>query len=179
MIIVDDNFLAPGVCRSIVDSYNAKIAAGTISPNGVGSGREDIHLHLVTDGVPDIVERAKTLLQFHFFHALNNRLVLDYCAYTRLAVGRGHELHADAVKLDGSPNHTPDRVVSAVVYLSHGEHDFGNGKLIFPELGVTISARPGLLIGFPTDVKHQHSVTIVSRGSRDAILIWFKYPPVC
>jgi hypothetical protein len=173
-VIIIDNFLDGELCRSIVAQYDAKLSAGEISPNGCGSGREDIFLHLVTDGVPDLVDRAKELLSFHLF---SRPLILDYCAYTRLALGRGHELHADAVKLDGSPNHTADRVATAVIYLTHGERDFGNGKLIFPELGVTISARPGLLVGFTTDLKHQHSVTAVSRGSRDAILVWLKYPP--
>ena len=174
MIIIEDNVLDRELCRSIVAQYDAKLAAGEISPNGRGSGREDIFLHMVTDSVPYLVARAKDLLSFHLFHALNGPLILDYCAYTRLTVGRGHELHADAVTLDGLPNHTPDRVASAVVYLSHGEHDFDDGKLIFPALGVTISAMPGLFVGFPTDLKHQHSVTVVSRGVRDAILIWFK-----
>lgn len=159
-------------CDAIRGSYREKLAAGLISPRGEGTGVEDIALDLVCE-VPGLVDRAAMELRSRF--NFDRGLVLDYCAYTRLEAGRGHELHADGVKLDGSPNHTPHRVATAMVYLNDGETDFGNGVLVFPEMGVRVSSRVGLFVGFLTDLRYRHYVTPVSRGSREAIAIWFKH----
>ncbi|MBN9119714.1 MAG: hypothetical protein J0I06_11250, partial [Planctomycetes bacterium] len=44
----------------------------------------------------------------------------------------------------------------------------------FPQIGQEIAPAPGLLVGFLTDVRHQHEVTEVSGGDRDAIAFWFQ-----
>ena len=168
MIIVE-NFLTPAVCEAIRSSYDDGLLYGSIKPNGE-SGKQDFEMSRFWPDTPWIVERAASLLSRHLdLHSLQ----LDYCAYLRLLPGKCHELHADAVKLDGTPNHTPTRVATAIIFLSHSTRDFSNGILCFPELGVEIFARPGLLVGFPTDLVHRHEVTIVSRGVRDTIAVWF------
>lgn len=97
----------------------------------------------------------------------------DYTAYTRLLPGGSHVLHADAVKLDGTPNHCPWRVLTAMIYLSDHGADFEGGELNFPKLGVRIEPKPGLLVGFLDTVDYQHEVFTLTRGVRDAIAIWY------
>lgn len=97
----------------------------------------------------------------------------DYTAYTRVYPGGSHVLHADAVKLDGSPNHTPWRVLSAMLYLTEAGKDFDGGELVFPALAETVTPRPGLLVGFQDTLEFRHEVPAVTRGLREAIAMWF------
>jgi predicted 2-oxoglutarate/Fe(II)-dependent dioxygenase YbiX len=81
--------------------------------------------------------------------------------------------HADNCRRDGKgewvPNHTPDRDVTAIFYLSEG---FTGGELVFPELGLSIKPRRGLLVAFPSDGGHMHQVNRVESGERYTLTAW-------
>lgn len=169
MILIVENYLSECTCASIREAYDDGSRVGRFSPRG--SDRTDVQLSSVWPGTSDLLSKMLNLLYQHFKFPT---LTLDYCAYTRVTVGGSHELHADSVRLDGSPNHTPTRVVTVMVYLSDGRRDFSGGVLHLPELGVEVQARPGLLVAFPTDLAHRHEVTVVTDGVRDSIATWFR-----
>lgn len=97
----------------------------------------------------------------------------DYSAYSRLTVGGRHPLHADAVTLEGKPNHTAHRVATAIVYLTPTPWEFIGGRIVFPGLDRAFTPSPGLAIGFPSTLAYRHEVERVARGRRDALLFWY------
>ena len=171
MIFAMHKFLSEALCQKIRAEYQDAFDAGRIVPKGMGTGKTDVSISSYSNTAGWLVDAAAEWLR----PVLSlPPITLDYCAYTRLETGRSHELHADAVKLDGTPNHTPHRVATALVYLSDGYREFDGGELFLPEFGMSIVAQHGVLVGMPTDLAHRHAVTVVTRGVRDVIAIWYK-----
>lgn len=141
---------------------------------GDGTPWADCRLSDITPD-SDLTERVRLALANHYPRL--PPLASDYVAYTLLKVGASHPLHADAVKLDGSPNHTPQRVVTAMLYLGSEGKDFTGGSIRFPALGTTIRPVAGTLVGFRCDLSHRHEVPRVTRGERHAVAFWFKEAP--
>jgi predicted 2-oxoglutarate/Fe(II)-dependent dioxygenase YbiX len=84
--------------------------------------------------------------------------------------GQYHGVHRDSEQLvEGRwvPNHTPHRVIGAIVYLSEG---FAGGQLIFDDLGMVVTAKLGLAVTFGARVTHQ--TTPVESGLRYALTAW-------
>jgi predicted 2-oxoglutarate/Fe(II)-dependent dioxygenase YbiX len=91
-----------------------------------------------------------------------------------LGPGGYHPRHADNCQQDASgrwvPDHTPQRVVTAIYYLNS---DFDGGEIVFEREGLAIKPRAGVLLAFPSDRHHVHEVLPVRRGMRYTIPIWF------
>jgi predicted 2-oxoglutarate/Fe(II)-dependent dioxygenase YbiX/precorrin-2 methylase len=97
--------------------------------------------------------------------------------------GDSHARHADSRRFDAQigewvPNHTPKWLFTCGLYLNEGGGtDFEGGELIFPTIGQTVTARPGLLVTYPSDENFEHEVPKIISGSRYSILIWFTDQP--
>jgi len=180
-ILVLENIISPGDCQRLVDVYNHGLAMRAFEPGGADC--QDTPLRKVLNGkfvLPSeeldpvdlraILETVGRRLEDHFGLP---RLYPDYTAYTTVLEGGSHILHADAVKLDGTPNHTPDRVATVMLYLNDGTKDFAGGLLVFPKLHREIVPRAGRLVGFMCGLEHMHEVTKVEWGVRHSIAIWF------
>jgi hypothetical protein len=170
-VLTVEQYLPPAACLALREEYNDGLRRNCFTPRGVTSN--DIALSHVTSNDAltrlhlDVAERIRA-------HFALPPLRVDYCAYTRLWPGGMHSLHSDAVTLDGRPNHTPDRVASAMLYLTDGETDFEGGALRFPKLEIEVTPRIGLLVGFLTNLDYQHEVPPVTAGVRDALAMWFQ-----
>ena len=92
---------------------------------------------------------------------------LETLRFSRMQRGDRHILHRDNQKLDGTPNHTPNRKAGLVIYLNQ---DFSGGELVFPDCGVEITPKTGLAVWMPGDVSHE--VKSVFNGTRYAITAW-------
>ncbi len=103
--------------------------------------------------------------------------IYDCGFYARLEAGGRHMLHADAVKLDGSPNHTSHRVSSMIIYLRTGNEDFHGGEIVFPMLDEIITPIRGTMLSWPATLGYQHEVKPVLRGVRDSIVVFYKKGP--
>ena len=68
------------------------------------------------------------------------------------------------------PNHSPQRDYTGLAYLND---NFTGGELVFPDLGVVIVPKPGLLVGFPSNHKFVHAVPKVLSGKRYSLPVWF------
>ena len=97
---------------------------------------------------------------------------------TRMGPGGYHESHADNCRRDEAgnwvPNHTPDRTYTSILYLSEG---FAGGDLCFPNYGVRVRPKPGMLVVFPADGDHEHSVAQVREGFRYSMVMWLTDKP--
>ena len=90
-----------------------------------------------------------------------------------LFTGDSHIPHADNERLENGgwiPNHTPQRDYTGIAYLNE---DFTGGDLVFPELNLVITPKPGLLIGFPSNHDFVHAVPEVLSGKRYSLPVWF------
>ena len=120
--------------------------------------------------VHSITLRCKGRVEVHFSTA---ELFVESFFVACLFTGDSHIPHADNERLENGgwvPNHTPQRDYTGIAYLNH---DFTGGELVFPDLGITIAPRPGLLVGFPSNHEFVHAVPKVLSGKRYSLPIWF------
>ena len=83
----------------------------------------------------------------------------------------GHYIeHNDAETFhDGEWRKIADRDVSFLFYLNS---EFGGGELEFPELGLTIKPKKGMMIAFPSYKEYVHKVHPVTWGHRYTLVSW-------
>jgi 2OG-Fe(II) oxygenase superfamily len=129
------------------------------------------------DLLEQIKKRCQTEIEANF--ALKHQIYPGFMMLQGNYHGDGHIRHADNRRYDEisrswMPNHTPQWVVTAGIYLNHCGVDFMGGELIFPVLNITIPARPGLFVAYPSDERFEHEVPPVQSGARYSILLWFK-----
>lgn len=121
---------------------------------------------------------------------ISQPLYADYVAASKMTKGMSHARHADSVTRSGTPNHTPWRLVTAMLYLNdmgiepESESDeyvrdgeFIGGQLVFPNLERVIEPKTNLLVGFRCDQWHTHEVWPVELGVRRAIAVWYSTDP--
>ena len=98
--------------------------------------------------------------------------IYEPCQFLGYPVG-GHYLeHNDAEAFDhdkGEWKKTIDRDVSFLFYLNS---EFGGGELEFPELGLTIKPKKGMMIAFPSYKEYVHKVHPVTWGHRYTLVSW-------
>jgi predicted 2-oxoglutarate/Fe(II)-dependent dioxygenase YbiX len=82
--------------------------------------------------------------------------------------------HADNLQPDGSPNTTPHRCFSSLVYLSD---DYEGGETYFPGFGVRLKPERGSLVVFGSGPDYVHGVSLVRRGRRYTYAGWFTFDP--
>jgi len=87
--------------------------------------------------------------------------------------GDSHIPHADNERREHGrwvPNRTPQRDYTGLAYLND---DFKGGELVFPDLDIVVTPKPGLLVAFPGNRKFVHAVPNVLSGKRYSLPIWF------
>jgi 2OG-Fe(II) oxygenase superfamily len=116
--------------------------------------------------------RSCTTLCRNLFE-IPEKLFTETAILTKFLQGGQMGVHADNCRRDAkgewAPNHTPNRDVTAIYYLSEG---FVGGELVLPQWGLSIKPRPGLLVTFPSDGRHMHQVDRVESGERYTLTVW-------
>jgi len=82
--------------------------------------------------------------------------------------------HADNLEPDGSPNASPYRNYSSIIYLND---EYEGGETFFPGFGIRIKPEPGLLTIFGSGPEYVHGVTKVRSGKRYTYAGWFTFDP--
>jgi hypothetical protein len=104
---------------------------------------------------------------------------VDLCqsSYQVMLEGAFNGLHADAVKLDGTPiqpDGTPDELeFSGLLYLNNYGEDFEGGEVEWPAFDLLYKPRAGDLVLFHGDVEHRHEVKKVLGGERKNIVFFW------
>ena len=96
----------------------------------------------------------------------------------KLVTGAKNGLHSDMYMLDGSKwndgtGREDELEYSALLYLSDYNVDFTGGEISFPKQDMTILPEKGMLVFFRGDLDHPHEVSIITGGSRYAIIMFF------
>lgn len=165
-LLIIEGFLDPDTCRDL--------ASAPMSPP---PGRHDVNAAPLygTEVAVSLGTRISEVLAD--FYSITDPLVCDYLAASQSLPGMGHVEHADAVTPAGDPNHTPWRLVTAMLYLNTHGADFTGGELVFPRLNQSVYPVAGRLVGFRCDAVHTHSVPAVESGTRRAVAAWFTTDP--
>lgn len=150
--------------------YESSLAASRVNgETGVIEGNQDP----MNKKLGQLFENIKLTAQ----EVLGQELDLCQANYQLLLTGAFNGLHADAMKLDGSPIHddgTFDELEwSGLLYLNTYGEDFTGGTLYFPEFDLTYYPQVGDLVLFKGDVEHRHEVSKVLSGKRKNILFFW------
>jgi len=184
-VLIVENLLPVADCKCIVDGFTAALDAGKLPARGDRCKEvnlRDVAAHAAPAGCAckgrNYLRKTRDLVALKLAARFEMPgLLPEYSLYSRLTPGGFHALHADGVKSDGTPNHTPQRAATAMLYLTPQGWEFAGGQLELPEFGLSIDPQPGLLVGFPTTWRYRHEVKPVTRGRRDALVFWFTLDP--
>jgi predicted 2-oxoglutarate/Fe(II)-dependent dioxygenase YbiX len=134
---------------------------------------QSANLDAVDDEVNGTMQRIVADLVEPFYE-----FAIDYWEAPQLLIypPGGHYLpHVDGeyVYYDTNPQgewrRITDRDVSVIWYLND---DFTGGQLTFPDLDVTITPAPGMVVAFPSTHQFFHGALPVESGMRYAIVTW-------
>lgn len=195
-IIIDNNFLSLDDIEKLLSYIKNSSSPVELMPNGDGCD-------FYEDGSPvkiksvffnwndqeiqplvqQLVDRVKKSLEFRY----GQRLVCDPRVWGRVwSEGDYQSPHSDSeynnssLSLDiddSNPNWNSDiprflADYSSLVYLNH---DYDGGELVFPEYDLSIKAKVGDIITFPTNTMYLHAVNKINSGTRYNILLkWFR-----
>jgi hypothetical protein len=177
-ILVSENILSLEECTLLITLYDRY--------SELASGRDynsrallDYYTLRIEDTesaswVYTLTVRCKEKIEVHLS---NPKLFVESFFVACLFSGDSHIPHADNERREGGrwvPNHTPQRDYTALAYLND---DFTGGKLVFPDLGIVIAPRAGLLVGFPSNHEFVHAVPKVRSGKRYSLPVWFTVNP--
>lgn len=81
--------------------------------------------------------------------------------------------HADNIEQDNiTPNTSPWRSFGGVIFLNS---DFDGGKLYYPNVGIEVNPKPGMVVLHPAGIEYTHGVSKVTRGIRYTISNFFTF----
>jgi 2OG-Fe(II) oxygenase superfamily len=177
-ILVSENILSLEECTLLITLYDRY--------SELASGRDynsrallDYYTLRIEDTesaswVYTLTVRCKEKIEVHLSKP---KLFVESFFVACLFSGDSHIPHADNERREGGwwvPNHTPQRDYTALAYLND---DFTGGELVFPDLGIAIAPRAGLLVGFPSNHEFVHAVPKVLSGKRYSLPVWFTVNP--
>lgn len=84
------------------------------------------------------------------------------------------EPHYDATKLDGSPNHTPQRSHALLFYLND---DYEGGEICFPYQKLVVKPTFGMAVSFGAFPPFLHYVKPIKKACRYTLPVWFTLMP--
>lgn len=88
---------------------------------------------------------------------------------------KGDEMtpHADNIEQDGvTANASPWRSFGGVVYLNS---DFEGGEIYYPNIGIKVTPKPGMIVLHPAGIKYTHGVSKITKGNRYTMVSFFSF----
>lgn len=184
---VIEGYITPNDCARYIEYFDSK--AGPGQPNmrnalGYASSLAASQVNGKTGVYPgetdeinfelgDLYDRIKKEMVQHV------GIPIDLCqsSYQVMLEGAYNNLHADAVKLDGTPiqpDGTPDELeFSGLLYLNNYGEDFEGGEVEWPAFDMLYKPKAGDLVLFLGDVEHRHEVKKVLSGERKNIVFFW------
>jgi predicted 2-oxoglutarate/Fe(II)-dependent dioxygenase YbiX len=162
-------FLSGRQCNELIDAFND--AAYNNRGRAFGT-RTELDGEVLKSLVRPIREAAKEYIisRIDTGHTV---IYPEYSMLAKMCEGDKHELHADAVTLQGEPNHTYWRTHTAMIYLNSFKLDYTGGEIMFPQFGIKYGPLAGTLVAFSTDLAHRHLVNPIESGERYSLALWY------
>jgi predicted 2-oxoglutarate/Fe(II)-dependent dioxygenase YbiX len=162
------DFITAAECREIIDAFQgADVRQGYL-------GRREAPANSISC---DTLRHAVSAVSAKVRDYADRDIAVEYAMLSEMHEGDQHRLHADAERLiddKWEPNHTPQRVWTALLYLNECGVDFTGGELVFPEMRHIAVPKPGLLVASPTTHEYQHYVNPITGGVRYVLAVWMK-----
>lgn len=176
MIVMIRRLFTPDQCAVLIDAANRLPTRH--DDNHFWDQRVQTLDHLPPEEhrVRALMQQARLLIQLELIGQVRppRRLWGDTAQLVRWDVGQSLDAHTDNLEPDGTPNATPHRAASAVVYLND---DYEGGETFFPGFGLKVRPEPGLAIAFGAGPSHVHGVTELRRGRRYMMAAWYTLDP--
>jgi hypothetical protein len=160
-IVQIDNALSPEVCQRLLAYAEEQLRSAP-----------DAATYQWVDPQGEALEIAKNLTRYcvgYVRSAYKRRVMSTSLGISRYSPGKCLPVHADCHP-DGNGGWTlrPEvpRLIGAFCYLNE---NFVGGELVFPDLGVTIRPKTGLLAMWPGDPAYLHEVRPIQSGYRYAV----------
>ena len=176
-IVIRPQTLSPAQCRVLIDCFEHNREACTIKDCApYWAGR-----YIWQNMLPETEVIALRLMQQVRFLAqlLLTRVVQpsrpiysDTAQLVRWHEGIELTPHTDNMEPDGTPNSTPHRCYSSLMYLND---DYAGGETYFPGHGFRLKPEAGTLILFGAGPEFVHGVTRVTAGLRYTYAGWFTH----
>lgn len=183
--LVVQGALAPQMCASIVaECEQQQGVRSTIGGDGAGSGASQglatsvsdsrtsdfIDVRALTADIPALMRGMfSQYITPHFGKEID---WVELPEILRYGAGGKYEPHADADNWDAGANRwvrAKDRDISVLLYINDG---FQGGEIDFPNFGMKLPPRQGMLIAFPSDRRYVHAARPVTSGIRYVIVAW-------
>lgn len=164
-----EDFLTPQQCQDIIDK-SITLDIWEPIPGSVWDKRiikhPLIHKNMPNDifnTVKNAILRLKEFIEFQY--NLDKEIYPDMVAINRWFSGMSQAPHSDDMK---HTNFTglEGRKFGAIIYLNT---EYEGGKTYYPDHGVEITPKVGMLAVHPGDVEHLHGVSEVHNGMRYTI----------
>ena len=169
--------LSAPLCRMLIDCFERNREAHAAQAGGDYWAGRFIWQNNLPETEIDAI-RVVQQLRFLTLTILNQAVRPDEPLYSDTAqLVRWHEgielqPHVDNMEPDGSPNISPHRSFSSILYLND---DYEGGETYFPGHGVRIKPTAGALVVFGAGPEYVHGITRVTKGLRYTYAGWFTY----
>ncbi|WP_428409526.1 prolyl hydroxylase family protein [Hyphococcus sp.] len=173
------NFLAPQVCDAIVAECDQQLGEQhTVASSGadLSPQRSDTRTSefvdvrsLNTDVIGIVKHIFANVVGHHFQKGIDWFELPEILRYRE---GGEYKPHADADNWDPAKREWTrvlDRDYSILLYLNEG---YTGGEIDFPNFGLKLAPKKGLLIAFPSDARYVHAARPVTSGVRYALVSW-------
>jgi hypothetical protein len=175
--IVEENFLTPQAIRLLInwvkqreDSFNKHI-----NEIEYWNGKCIYYRDMPSD-IQRVLKSASLAMRKYIQINLINESRYLYSELPQLIRWKEGDVmtpHADNIEQDGmTPNTSPWRDFGGVIYLNS---DFEGGKIYYPNLGIEVTPRPGMLVLHPGELKYTHGVSRINTGKRYTIVSFFTF----
>lgn len=115
--------------------------------------------------VTDIYKRLRTTME----NCYQKDLSLVQFVFNRMHVKAQNKMH-----IDDATGMYPELEYSGMIYLNNCDDDFYGGEIVFPNQGLTLITKKGMLVFFKGDEEHPHGVNPITQGYRDNIITFFQ-----
>ncbi len=176
--LLAQNFIDPALCDAITRECEARAGeAHTVGKDG-GSDATNSEArrseYIDVRGLPfDIISFVRQT--FANSVAPHFRKEIDWFELPeilRYREGGEYKPHADSdnwFPAEQTWKRVIDRDLSILIYLNEG---FGGGEIVFPNFGLSLQPKKGLMIAFPSEARYLHAARPVTSGVRYALVSW-------
>ncbi|NND59001.1 MAG: 2OG-Fe(II) oxygenase [Gammaproteobacteria bacterium] len=179
-LLVVENLLSPADCQKIVEFAATQPAqASTVQANGADARAVTPSHARITDYIaPGRLQRPVVELVSNVFRNIAGRHFdatiewFEQPEILRYRPGGLYKTHADAENWNTEQQaweKRVDRDLSLLIYLND---DFTGGQLDFPNFGLRLQPKAGMLVAFPADHRYVHAALPTSTGERYVVVSW-------
>jgi predicted 2-oxoglutarate/Fe(II)-dependent dioxygenase YbiX len=161
-VLYKDNFLTPEeieFCLNFYEHIDKEI--------GWESSELDFWTGRVFD-VSNIMDKLGDRSAYGF--DLTQTVYPDTMQIVKWEQGSFQPPHADNAEPDGTPNYTPWRLYSGLLYLND---DYEGGQTYFTNKDIEVQPKAGRVAIFYGDLDHEHGVREITQGERKTIVTFW------